>query len=606
MAINPGTTRQPTRLGGLWRRAQGALRKPHVLLGLGLLALLTYLVFVPILTLIHTSSTVQLVDSFRLRDLELGQWTTHYWQRVLTSASILHRPLMNSLVTGFGVVLFVTVVGTLLAWLVTRTNLPFAGLISAVVVIPYILPSWALAFPWVQVFQNRALGLPQGFLEYYTGIQVPEAIVFGPLPIIFVLGLHYYPFVFLFVAGALKSIDSQIEETADVLGASRFRILRTITFPIVIPAILSAAILGFSKTIGSFGTPSILGLPAGYNVLPGQIRALMNTGRSSDAFILALVLIFVVVGLLIVNGKIVGKRKSYVTIGGKGMKSTLTDLGRWRFPIAAGIVGFVALFVIAPLALLAWSSFMLNVGSYSADNFTLQYWTGDSNPRYVSGEPGILKNPLAITGAYNSVRIAVIGASITAVLGLLVGYVVVRGRGTFLSSIIEKLSFAPLLIPSIAFGAIYLSLFAVTRGPIPALYGTLALLILVVVGKQIPYTARSGISSMHQVAGELEEAAQIQGASWFHRFRTIIWPLTRGGFVAGFLLVVITTMRELSLFILLMTPQNQVLTTLTFNFFEIGARQLSYALMTLLVVLIFVILGITKLWERLSSRKAIG
>jgi iron(III) transport system permease protein len=195
-----------------------------------------------------------------------------------------------------------------------------------------------------------------------------------------------------------------------------------------------------------------------------------------------------------------------------------------------------------------------------------------------------------------------VGAAIVALLGTLVGYVVVKGRGKRLSAFLERISFSPIMIPSIAFGAIYISLFGVSRGPIPALSGTFTIMILVVIGKQIPYGSRCGISAMFQPSKELEEAGEVLGAGWLKRFRQIIWPLTKTGFSSGFLLVFITTTRTLSLFILLVTSKTQVLTTFIFQNAELGVPQLSYALMTTLVTMTLIIIGIYRLYDRYSKK----
>jgi len=258
---------------------------------------------------------------------------------------------------------------------------------------------------------------------------------------------------------------------------------------------------------------------------------------------------------------------------------------------------------IAPLLLLVWSSFMRSAGSYSLDNFTLHYWIGKPDPTIAQAEPGLLRNPRVVRGALNSLRISLFGGVICAVLGMLLGYVIVKRRGSMVSSFLEKISFLPMLIPSIAFGAIYFSFFAQPIGPIPALYGTFALMILLVVGKQMPFTTRTGVSSMFQVAGELEEAAEITGDSWPHRFVKIIWPLTRSGFISGVLIVFITSMRELSLFILVITGKTEVLTTLTFDYADLGLQQLSNAMMSLLIMIIFVVMGLIKLYEKLTEKQ---
>ena len=151
--------------------------------------------------------------------------------------------------------------------------------------------------------------MPKGFLEYFTGITVPEWVVFGPFPIIIAMGLHYYPFAFLLISGALSSIDSQLEESGEVLGARRFKIMRRITFPIVLPALTSAVLLAFARAIGTFGTPAILGLPARYTVVSTQIYSFLGTGRDSQGYILALVLMLLSFIGLGINYKLIGTRK---------------------------------------------------------------------------------------------------------------------------------------------------------------------------------------------------------------------------------------------------------------------------------------------------------
>jgi iron(III) transport system permease protein len=416
------------------------------------------------------------------------------------------------------------------------------------------------------------------------------------------MGLHYYPFIFMMVSSSLKNIDSQIEEASELLGASRWRTLRLITFPAVLPALLSALLLAFSRTIGTYGTPALLGAPTGFTVLPVQIRSFLKMNLAAQAHILALFMIIISVVLLFINERNVGSRKSFSLIGGKGFKTRLTNLGAFRFWFSFGALAFLFVFVIAPLLLLVWSSFMSSAGSYSLDNFTLHYWIGKSDPGLASAEPGLFRNPKVWISTINSLRLSFLGGLICATLGMFIGYAVVKGRGQKISKLLERVSFIPMLVPSIAFGAIYLSLFSRQLGPIPALYGTFTLLVLLVVGKQLPFSTRSGISAMHQIGSELEEAAEISGASWAKRYRQIIWPLTRTGFVSGLLIVFVTTMRELSLFILLISPRTQVLTTLTFSFSEIGVQQLSNALMSFLVIIVFVVTFLIKLYEKLTQK----
>jgi iron(III) transport system permease protein len=229
---------------------------------------------------------------------------------------------------------------------------------------------------------------------------------------------------------------------------------------------------------------------------------------------------------------------------------------------------------------------MLFPGNYSLDNFTLANWVGQSNPDINNGAPGVLRNPKIYLAAWNSIKLAILTAFFTALLGVILGYAIVKGRGTRLSKLVEQLAFIPYVIPGIAFGAVYISIFARNIGPIPPLYGTFAVLVVVSVAKHIPYSSRSGVSAMMQVGRELEEAAQVAGASPWRRFSRIIFPLTSSGFVSGFLLTFITTMRELSLVILLVTPATQLLASQTMRYTENGDDQMANAVILILIALV--------------------
>lgn len=586
------------------------LRRPETVLGLIFIALLGYLIIVPLIVLIRTTLVWGPAD-LRLRGVHVvvGELTLYHWQQMISGAlaqAAFYRPLLNTLTVTAITVVIILVVSSVLAYLVVRTDLRWKKLIANLAVVPYILPSWVLAQAWLQVFKNSNVGMSPGLLEYYLGWQVPDWLVFGPIPIAVTMGLHYYPFGFLLMASALSTIDSQLEESAEVLGASRTYILRKITLPIIMPAILSTILLGMARAMGTFGTPAILGLPERYYVLSTQIYSLLRTQREGQAFILALALLLIAGVGLYLNNRVTSARRSYTTIGGKGVKRRPAPLGRWNTPVALAIMAFLLLVAVFPLALLTWSSFMLNAGDWSLSNFSLHYWIGESNPRFVEGEPGILRNQAIVGGLWNSVKLAVIGGLLCGVLGMLIGYVVVKGKRQPVARLLEQVSFVPMLIPSIVFGAIYLSLFAVRRGPIPALYGTFAVLVLVTVAKQLPYTVRAGVAAMHQVSGELEEAAVVLGAPWWRRFRSIMFPLTRGGFVAGSLIVFITTMRELSLYILLSTPSNRLLTAMTYRYTEVGYEQFSNAMTVLLTVIVIIVTVIVQAWQRTDLAEGVG
>ncbi len=565
--------------------------RPDIILSLLFLVVFTFLVIVPLLQIIKTSLIYQQNDLRVVRDATVGQLTDYHYQRVFTgnlAQSLFFKPFINSLLVGFGVTTLAMTLGTLLAWIVVRTDIPYKRFFSAVMVVPYMMPSWVIALAWLTLFKNNRIAGSPGMLTTMTGWVPPDWLSYGIVPIIICLGLHYYAYSFLLISGALWTIDSELEEAGAIASLKKWSVLRKITFPIVIPALGSAFVLTFTRSMGTFGTPALLGLPVRFFTVPTQIFASISARNMGDGFVLALVLVVLAAIAISINSKIIGSRRSFVTMKGKGFTSKPNRLGTWRRPLTALVILFVLLAVVLPVVILAWSTFMLLPGDYSPANLSLHFWTGDSNYSIASGEPGVLKNAGIWAGMWNSVRLGVLAAIINGFLGLLIGYTVVRNRGGKLAKSLEAISFAPYVFPSIAMGAIYLGMFAKPIGPIPALYGTFTLLVLIVIVKNMPFSSRAGISAILQIDQSLEEAARIQGAPWLKRFRKIIFPLATSGFMSGMLLTFITAMRELSLLILLVTPSTRVLTTIIFAYQDQDQTQHANATTMILLSIIIV------------------
>jgi len=567
------------------------LTRPHVLLGIVLVVAMLYFVMTPLFIMIRTAVTWQPEDVRLARGVVPGDFTLFHFQRVFNSAisrAMLWVPLRNTLVVSIGVSVLALTIGSLLAWLVVRTDLPGRKFVASVAIIPYMLPSWTIALAWTVVFKNERVGGAIGLLQAVTGTQPPDWLSYGPLPIVITLSMHFYAFAFLMVSGALSTLDARLEESGEILGAGRWHVLTHITLPLVTPAILSAFVLTFARAMGSFGTPAFLGNPIRYNVLSTTLYANIESRLQADGFVLCLVLIAISMITIYINQRIIGVRKSYVTIAGKGFTSTPVRLGPFKYLVMALVVLFLIVVVFAPLLFLAYQTLMLRNNDYSLSNLTLHFWIGKSDPKIADGVEGVFRSSQVWASTWNSVALAGMTAVLTAIIGILLGYAIVKGRGTLLSKVVEQMAFLPYLMPSIAFGVIYLVIFAKPVGPIPALYGTFWLLVVVSVVKNLPYSSRSGTAAMLQVGSELEEAAVVAGSSWFDRFRSIILPLCTSGLVSGFLLTFITTMRELSLIILLVTPATRTLPTLTFRYAEQGYQQPGDAITLLLVVIILV------------------
>jgi iron(III) transport system permease protein len=585
------------------------LKSPKVFLALIMLVMMFYMVVIPLYRMLLTSVTWQPHDLTRVPDAVVGEFTVFHYVRMLTGVLgriYTYTPLQHSLTIAIGATLLALLIGGSLAWLVVRTDMPGRKLVNQLALIPYIMPSWTLAQAWLVFFKNRLSGGTPGVFEFLVGQSPPSWLAYGPVPIIICSALHYYTFFFLFVSAALMSIDSNLEEAGELMGASRWRILRKITFPLVLPAILSGFIMTFSKVMGTFGGPNILGTPVRYYVVATMIRGSMGVGDTADGFVLAIVLILFSVVTISLNQRLIGTRKSYETIGGRGFVAQISKLGRMKYAVRTAVIIFQVLVIVIPLGLLILSSVMLRDGNYSLSNLSLQHWIGARNTIYNHGEPGVLLNPKIYQTAWNSIKLSLYTAFFTALLGIILGYAIVKGRGTRLSKLVEQLAFIPYVIPGIAFGAVYIAMFIKPLGPIPALYGTFALLVIVSVAKHIPYSSRSGVSAMMQVGRELEEAGQIAGANVWQRFRRLIFPLTSAGFVSGFLLTFITTMRELSLIILLVTPQTQVLASQTMFYIENGDGQMANIVILILIALVAIGNFIISRFRGGSLKKGLG
>lgn len=580
-------------------RIKNTVKNPYNLMVLVSILAMTYLIIGPLGQMIYQTFTLSAEDALRLGEVE-GTFTLYYWERVFASpisGQLLYKPLMNSLFIAVSASFLAILIGSIFAWLMVRTDLPYKKFFSIALIIPYMLPSWSKATAWLTIFKNERIGGAGGLLGF-LGLQVPDKLAYGALPIIIVLVIHYYAYAYLLVSGALSSVNSELEEMGEILGADRLQILKRITLPLVLPAILSAVILTFSKTMGTFGVPSMLGMPVNYHTVSTSMYSSMNNGQTTIAFVISIVLIIIASISVYINQKAIGSRKSYSTIGGKGGRSNLIRLNKKKKPITILLFVFVAVAVVFPVVILFYQSLMLETGNYSFSNLTLHYWIGDSVASIDQGEPGIFKNTQFINFAWNSIKLVFITSVFGTILGQIIGYVNSRGRNLWSGKLVEQLVFIPYLIPSIAFGAMYLSLFAsdttITIGSyeyiiVPSLYGSFALLVLIAVVKHLPFASRAGTSTMMQISTELEEAAEIEKAGFFKRMFSIILPLSKSGIISGFMLILISIMKELDLFVLLMTPSQQVLPYMAFTYSAENFLQLSSAVTVVMFVMVFFI-----------------
>ena len=551
--------------------------------------ILTYLVVGPLIAMVVEGVQVQFRDAARLGADE-GALTGYYIHRVLVSDisdALFWRPLGRTLTVSLSVMLLAVLIGTITAWLLVRTDMPGRDWMSRALVLPYIFPAWTFALAWITLFKNRRMAGPSGIMES-IGLTVPDWLAYGPVPIIVTLTLSYFPLAFILVAGALHSVDSQLEESATVFGAPRRLILRRITMPLLLPAISSSALLLFSETVGSFGAPFLLGSQTKYTVLSTSLYRSIQNQSTGVAMVLTAMIVTLGVAAIGIDLYLIRNARRFVTISGKGSFRTPVRLGRFTAPALVFVGGLLFVSIAVPLAALFVSTITREPGVFRWDNLTSVYWLGQQFPGGTDTR-GLLRNAEVIAAAGNSLRIVSVAALISAVLGTVIGYATTRGTSRLVAPYLKQISFLPFLVPTIAFGAAYLTLFAVQRGPIPALYGSTSLIVLAMAVKYLPFAARSGTSAMMQLGDEPEDAAMIAGARWRVRFTRIVLPILKRSLTPALILPFISGMKELVLIMFLAVPGVELLPTLVLRYIDYGYEPLANALVLIIIAIISVL-----------------
>ncbi len=578
--------RPPTTAPSAWQawryRVKVALREPTTLIGVLTALLFTYLIVVPIISIVLDAVRVQFGHERRLGK-DVGDLTLYYLDRAFFSpvaTDLFWHPLFNTLTVALGAIALSLVIGTVLAWLISRTDMFGRRWFATALIVPYMLPAWTFALAWTTLFKNRTVGGQPGWFEA-MGLTPPDWVAYGRFPITIILALHYTPFVILLFGSALRRFDSQLEDSARILGAHRYQVALQVILPLMRPALLSSMVLIFAKCLGEFGVPYVLGLPVKFEVLSTSLFRSIASRQTGVAGVVAASIMLIGIITLMIDARLVREARRFVTIGSKGSMNRQSRLGKMRLPATGFAAAVFILSVGLPLLTLALSTVMKMPAKFTFDNFTLDYWIG-SNLNTVALQTGVLLSPDLWAAAKNTMMIVGLASLTSGLLGLLVGYVVIRTPVRALSVYLRQVTFLPYLVPGIAFAAAYLSLFAVPRGPMPALYGTVTILILALIADQMPYASRAGISAMTQLGKDPEEAAQIAGAGWFRRMISIVIPIQKGSLVTGVLLPFISGIKGLSLFVILAVPSTDVLTTYSLRLVDYHYTQAANAVVLII------------------------
>ena len=572
----------PSRLAGLrardWRRLLRRLLSVRNLIILGAVAVIGYLALVPLGYLLWGTF-------FDSRGLTLR------WFQEAYSAVGLSEMVVNSLAFAFGSTVISVVLGTLLAYLIVRTDVPFKTLMMAASLIPLILPGILHTIAWILLASPR-VGVYNELLEPILG---PGAVNIFSLPgMMLVEGLHLSPLVFLLMVAAFRSMDPALEESALMSGARLSTVFRRVTVPLVRPALYASILIMAVRTLESFEVPALLGIPEGLWVFTSRIWRVLNDFPpeygQAGAYAMSL-LVFTSIGVFW-HSRLSKRAKTFQTITGKGFRPRPMELGRWRAPATALIFGYLVFAVAAPLLILVYAS---TQRFYAVPTMkTLTHLTAQ-NYSYTFSSAGTL------VALKNSLFLGVGSATLVMLVMAVAAWLVVRTRlpGRWM---VDNLAFLPLVVPGLVLGVALL--FVYLRFPIP-IYGTIWILLLAYFTRYMPYGMRYASSSMYQISGELEECAQTSGASWFQSFRRIMLPLLMPGLIAGWVYILTVSVRELSSSILLYTPGNEVLAIRIWEQYQNGQFTELAALGVVMVANLVVLVAVAyKLGARIGVREA--
>lgn len=509
-----------------------------------------YLVLPPLYSVIQTSLfTTKLTG-------EIDEFTFRYYRDLLRELQVL-GPFLNTLFFSAGSALLATVLGGVGAWIVTRTDTPLRGLGYFTAFASFGTPFILYTIGWLLLLGKAG---PVNFwlkrLFHQTG---PVVNVYSMWGMIFVEALLWSPFVFLMLAAAFRSMDPSLEEASAACGARIWQTLRRISLRLMLPAFFSVLLLIFIRSFESFEIPALVGLPGDIRVLTTSIyldaQKLPAQYGSAGAF--SVLLMLVVAGTLYLYFRVTREGHRFQTVTGKGYRPALINLGRWRYLAAAGLAFYSFVLLVLPFLIILWASllpFYIQPSFEAISLFTLK--------NYITA----IHYPKITDSIKNSILLGLGSASVVMMLTTLASWILVRSklRGRWL---LDLLTTVPLLFPGIVMGLAILRFYLIV--PIP-IYGTLWILLVAFITRYIPYGIRYTHSGLLQLHRELEEAAYASGASWSNCMRRIILPLLTPSFLGGWVFVFLLSAKELSMSILLVSPQTPVVSVAIFELWENG------------------------------------
>lgn len=474
-----------------------------------------------------------------------------------------------------------------LSWAITRTNIPGRRIFHNLLILNFFLPLLPQLVAWSLLLSPKS-GIVNVWLRGLLGISAGSGPfnIYSYGGIIFLGALGWAGFLYLLLSPAFQAMDAALEEAARTSGASTFRTMLRVTVPILLPAVLGCFSLGFVRMVESFEVELLLGTPAHIYVFTTQIYYYIHQQQLPNyppAIALSTVLIVLVLVVIAVQSKLLGRR-SYVTVSGKNYRRTPVDLGPWKWLVFGGMVAFFLLHLAMPLFILVIGSLQRTTIDLRMDAFTLDHWR-------------ILKDADVWQSLKNTLFVGVVASTVGILVVSLCSYIVTRTKMA-LRRPLDIFTWVPYMVPSFVLSVGFL--WAVLKGiPLPfTLYGTLGLLMLVFVVRLLPFGARLLNGTMVQLSSELEESARTLGASWIQSMRKIVLPMLSPSLAIGWLLFMMTVIRDLSTIILLYGPKSKMLAITFYSYWTTGALEDASVIGLFMTMIGLVLVGGVRLLQR--------
>ena len=553
-----------------------------------LLAILAFLVLYPVAMLLlgALTNTNPVVDGFGVFDLSLANFIT-----VLGNPNV-HLALANSLIACAGGTALAVAIGLAFSWIVVRTDTPCRRFIAASSVIPLFVPPLVAGVAWSILGSPRS-GLINTLMKW-IGLDW-RIDLYSMTGLIVVFGMYYAPYVYMFTASALRNMDPNLEEAAEIAGVGPVRTLFTITFPLIAPAIISGMLLSFIVMLGIYGIPAVLGAPADVPVLTTYIFKLTNWSPPlyNTAASVAIILMAVTGALVLLQQRVLAG-KSFTTVAGKAFRPRVLSLGPWRWATLALALAYLFIVVVLPTLALIVAAFrrFLFIPD-AASLFDMRHYS-------LAHFESIFDNPLTLRSIWNTMEVGLITALVGGLLAFAIGYTVHRSHVPARRGI-DLVATLPVAIPGLVIGVAYLWAWIGLPG---GLYGTIWILALAFVARFIPDTMKSLSTSFLQIHRELEEASWVCGRGRIGTIRSVVLPLARPGTVAAMTLLFILAIRELGSSLFLYTSDTMVMAVLLLDYYEGGntGKAAAFSLVqTVLLALVIGIAGWLSSWSANSS-----